>query len=62
MYVNMRGGRQGGLWAPKGCKMLESVFVCLQAEICDWSALVRLSALKVMQGKESEYEGMTVSR
>jgi hypothetical protein len=29
MYVDVRGGLQGGLWAPNGCEVLEPVFVCL---------------------------------
>ena len=62
MYVNMRGGRQGGLRAPKFCRLMESVFVCLLTEMYDWPALVRLGAPRVMQGKETESEGMTVSR
>jgi len=39
MYVDVRGGLQGGLWAPNGCEVLEPVFVCLYTETHDWSGL-----------------------
>jgi hypothetical protein len=62
MYVNMRGGRQGGLGARNGCNTLESVFVYLLTEMYHWLRLVRPCDLRAMQGEESASVGMTVSR
>jgi hypothetical protein len=32
MCVDVRGGLEGGHWAPNGCSVMEIVFVCLCIE------------------------------
>jgi hypothetical protein len=45
--VDVRAGREEGLWAPSGCWEMEGLFMCLCRGVADWVTDVTVEVLSM---------------